>query len=385
MTKDNMKEKTMNQPIRILQVIGIMNRGGAEAIIMNLYRKIDRSKVQFDFVENSFERAAFDDEIEYLGGRIYRCPHFNGKNYFLYKKWWKSFFKEHIGEYHIIHGHLGSTAAIYLKIAKNNGLFTIAHSHSSGNDHSIGHYLYQILSYKTRYIADYFFACSKVAGKDRYGEKVVTSSNFSVLNNAIDTNAFSFNEQTRNRIRKDMTLEDDIVIGHVGRLIPVKNHRFLLQVFKHISLEIENVKMLCVGDGELKSELQLQAIELGIADKVIFTGLRTDVNDLIQAMDFFVFPSLYEGLPVSLVEIQVSGLPCVISDKVPDESILTDNLVTIVSLEESAEEWAQRIISRLGEKRYSRKDEIIAKGYDISTTSRQLMDFYINIENKYEQ
>ncbi len=149
-----------HEPIRILHVIGIMNRGGAETMIMNLYRNIDRNKVQFDFVENSSEPAAFDEEILSLGGKIYRCPHYNGKNHFAYVKWWNTFFQKHPGEYPIVHGHLGSTAAIYLSVAKKHGAYTIAHSHSAGS----GSAMYRMFAYPTRYIAAKLFGCSKDAG-----------------------------------------------------------------------------------------------------------------------------------------------------------------------------------------------------------------------------
>lgn len=376
----------MSEPIiRVLQVTGIMNRGGAETMIMNLYRKIDRTKIQFDFIENSLERAAYDDEIESLGGKIFRCPHFKGKNYFQYKKWWKEFFNQHKTEYGIIHGHIGSTAAIYLKEAKRNGLFTIAHSHSSGFSLSLGSILYRLLSYNTRNIADYFFACSDSAGRDRFGKNIVNKSNYRVLNNAIDTDLFKYDVKTRNEVRKEFSLENSYVIGHIGRFEPVKNHRFIIKVFKQIrKIDKRDFKLLLVGEGILKSDIEDYANELGVADDVVFTGMRTDVNRLIQAMDIFIFPSLYEGLPVTLVEVQSSGLPCVISDKVPSESIMTKDLVTVKRLDESSEEWAEHIIKRTGEERVSRTDDIIAKGYDISKTSKELMDFYMNIGINHE-
>ena len=351
-----MNEKNNNFPIRVLHVMGIMNRGGAETMIMNLYRKINRSKVQFDFVENSFERAAYDDEIEALGGKIYRCPHFNGKNYFQYKKWWKEFFKQHQDEYGIVHGHIGSTAAIYLKEAKRNGLFTIAHSHSSGFTFSVGSILYRVLAYNTRNIADYFFACSDSAGRDRFGKGIVSKSNYRVLNNAIDTDLFKYDVKIRNEVRKELLLENSYVVGHIGRFETVKNHKFIIEVFKCIkNKENKNYKLLLVGEGILKRD-----------------------------MDVFIFPSLYEGLPVTLVEVQTSGLPCVISDKIPSESIITKELVTVKSLGDSPDEWADQIIGRLGEKRVSRVDEITTNGYDISKTSKELMDFYLHIGINYE-
>ena len=368
----------MSKPIRILHVIGIMNRGGAEAMIMNLYRKIDRSKVQFDFVENSFEHAAFDDEIEALGGKIYRCPHFNGKNYLEYKRWWKDFFKEHQGEYHIIHGHIGSTASIYLSVAKKNGLYTIAHSHNTNSSVSFTSLAYKLLAYPSRYIADWFFFFFFMAGIDRFGKKVFYSEKYFTFHNAIDADAFRFNPSIRNLKRNEFgLLSAEIVIGHIGRFHAQKNHQFLILVFKEITKQIPNAKLMLVGDGDLRPQLEAQAKKLGIAEDVIFTGIRSDINEIVQAMDFFVFPSLYEGLGIALIEAQTSGLPCVISDKVPDESILTKDLVTVMSLEQSAEEWAAHIVSRLGVERYNRVDEIKARGYDIAETAKWLEEFYL--------
>ena len=171
-----MSEFDRNAPIRVLHVIGIMNRGGAETMIMNLYRQIDREKVQFDFVEHSIEAAAYDEEIQRLGGRIFRCPHYTGKNHLAYVKWWNGFFEKHTGEYRIVHGHIGSTAAIYLSIAKKHGLFTVAHSHNSNGPLNPRELLYRILSYRTRFVADFFFACSKQAGEDRFGKRVTNDT-----------------------------------------------------------------------------------------------------------------------------------------------------------------------------------------------------------------
>lgn len=361
------------EPVRVLQVIGIMNRGGAETMIMNLYRNIDRSRVQFDFVEHTSERAVFDDEIEQLGGRIYHCPKFTVKNYFAYKKWWDEFFKTHGGDYKIVHGHIGSTAPIYLGVAKKYGKYTIAHSHSSGTDHSLKHFAYDILSYNTRNIADSFFACSKPAGQDRFGSK----TEFQVLNNAIDTQQYIFSKSVRDEVRKELGLTNEFVLGHIGRFGKEKNHDFLIDIFAQIKKENPNAKLLLVGDGDEKNNIKNKVHQLQLDDSVIFTGVRSDVNRLLQAMDIFVFPSLFEGLPVTMVEAQASGLPCVISDKVPDECIITDNLVTVKNLSDSAEDWAEHILSRTNAVRTDTSDQVKAHGFDISETSKWLEEFYI--------
>ena len=223
----------MSEPIRILHVIGIMNRGGAENMIMNLYRSIDRTRVQFDFVENEGGEAAFDREILSLGGRIYRCPHYNGKNHFAYRKWWNSFFHTHQAEYAAVHGHVGSTAAIYLSIAARYGIYTIAHSHSINQMRSVGDALYALFSYPTRFVADTFFACSRDAGISRYGKQIGHDpKRCTVLHNAIDTTRFAFSPDARKATRKKLGLsETQIVLGNISRFSDPKNHTFLLDIF----------------------------------------------------------------------------------------------------------------------------------------------------------
>ena len=366
----------MDKPIRVLHVIGIMNRGGAETMIMNLYRNIDRNKVQFDFVENSSEPAAFDEEILSLGGKIYRCPHYNGKNHFAYVKWWNTFFQKHSGEYPIIHGHLGSTAAIYLSVAKKHGVYTIAHSHSAGS----GSAMYRMFAYPTRYIADKFFACSKDAGISRYGKTVGNDSiRCQVLNNAIDARRFSFNQETRKQVRSELHIaENAIVIGHVGRFVEAKNHLFLIDVFADVRKRDPNAVLLLIGDGERRAEIQAAIAEKHLDDAVILTGVRSNVWDFYQAMDVFVFPSVYEGLPVSLVEAQAAGLPCCVSSNVPKDSAITD-LVQFISLEDRSEKWAEIALRSVKTSRPDMLSEIQNAGFDVISTANWLENFYLNV------
>lgn len=368
----------MSDPIRVLHVIGIMNRGGAETMIMNLYRNIDREKVQFDFVENSSEPAAFDDEIRSLGGRIYRCPHYNGKNHVAYTKWWHSFFRGHKGEHPIVHGHLGSTAAIYLSIAKKYGAYTIAHSHSAG----AGSAAYRLMSYPTRHIADHFFACSVDAGIFRYGRKVGTDPRrCRVLNNAIELEKFVYNPDTAAKIRKQLVVGADVrVIGHVGRFVEAKNHSFLLAVFAELRRLEPKAVLLLVGDGELRSQIEEKIADLGLRDAVILTGVQSNTWDYYQAMDVFVMPSHYEGLPVSLVEAQTAGLPCCVSTAVPRESAITE-LVGFRSLEDSPECWAQWVMECAATPRKEMTETIRSAGYDISETARWLQNYYTKVVN----
>lgn len=367
----------MNQQIRILHVIGQMNRGGAESMIMNIYRKIDREKIQFDFVVHTNSICDFDEEIKSLGGNIYSCPRFKGSNIINYVKFWNDFFKKH-KEYKIIHGHIGSSAAIYLKIAKKYGLFTIAHSHSAGFGEGIKGTMYRIFSYPTRFIADYFFACSENAGIIRYGKKVVDNkSKFSVLNNAIDIDEYAFSESIREKKARELNLENKFVIGHVGRFDKAKNQEYLIEVFKIIAQKDKDAVLLLVGDGELKSYIVEKVKNYNLEDRVIFTGVRSDVNELMQVMDVFAFPSIYEGLPVTLIEAQAAGLPCIISDSITDEVCIT-NLVEKLHISElNIKFWCNEI---LNQKYYKRENINILKNsnYNINLMISNLQKFYLN-------
>ncbi len=368
----------MNNPIRVLQVIGIMNRGGAEAMIMNLYRSIDRSRVQFDFVENSFEPAAFDEEIGALGGKIYRCPHYCGTNHFAYKRWWVDFFKTHANEYSIVHGHLGSTAAIYLKLAKKYGLYTIAHSHNTWFSTNLKEWIYMAYAYPTRHIADHFFACSMAAGVSRYGKRIVNDvQRFTLINNAIDASKFVYHPQTRQRLRKAFGLQGKTVIGHIGRFNPQKNHPFLLDIFAEIHRMNASSVLMLVGDGDTRKEAQEKAKALHLSEAVIFMGVRSDIADLLQVMDVLVFPSLFEGLPVTVIEAQSSGLPCLLSDRITQECKLTPE-TCFFSLEASCAEWASKALKMAEKERKDTSQWIREAHYDIVENAQWLQQFYLH-------
>lgn len=366
----------MDEPIRVLHVFSCLNRGGAETMIMNLYRNIDRTKVQFDFIEHTSEPCDYDDEVKELGGKIYRFPRYTGKNHFKYKNAWNEFFQEH-SEYKIIHGHIRSTAAIYLKIAKKYGLITIAHSHNTSSGTGFQAIVKNILQYPIRYIADYFFACSKSAGEWLFGEKICNSDNFFILKNAIDTKKFIFNEDIRAKKRRELQIEDKLVVGHVGRFHTPKNHNFIIKIFYEIQKQVPNAVLLLIGDGELRPKVEKQIEVLGIKDKVILTGVVPNVNDYMQAMDVFVFPSLFEGLPVALVEAQASGLPCVVSDVITREVAITP-YIKYVSLNLSPEEWAKEVlISSRGIQRYKCAEMIVKAGFDVVQVANDLCSWYI--------
>ena len=357
--------------MRVLQVVTHMERGGLETMLMNYYRHMDREKVQFDFLVHRGDRAAFDDEIESLGGRIYRLPRL--------VPWSRSylnaldgFFKDH-PEYRIVHVHQDCLSAVILKAAAQNGVpVRIAHSHSASQDKNLKYpikiwYKSSIPKYATQ-----LFACGKEAGDWMFG-----GAPYLVLNNAIDTHAYVYSEETRRTVRNQLSLKDELVVGHVGRFNEPKNHPFLLEVFATLLSREPTAMLLLAGGGENMAKIQDKAQKLGIAERVRFLGVRSDVAELMQAMDVFVFPSLYEGLPVALVEAQASGLPCVISDKISRESIVTDGLVDVVPLADSVDAWAGTILEKRKLERTDRSAEIAAHGFDIKTEAVKLQEFYL--------
>ena len=363
--------------MRVLHVFGVMNRGGAESMIMNLYRKVDKSKLQFDFVVHRNTPGSFDEEIKEFGGKIYRCPSFSFSSALAYRKWWIDFFNEH-KEYSIIHSHIRSSAFVYLRIAKKQGLKTIIHSHSTSNGSGIN----GAIKTKTQRIAlrysDYYMGCSKEAGLWFFGERIVNGNNYHMLQNAVDLEEFSFSSEKRESIRNTLGLHGkEPVYMHVGRFHPSKNHEFLLNLFSALVRQNPDSMLVLVGDGELRDKIENQIADLGVKENVIMTGVRSDVNSLLLAADCFLFPSNWEGLPVTVVEAQASGLPCFISDRITKDVCVSD-LVTSLPIDMGIEPWLTAIkTSRLQRKDVS--EEIRSHGFDINDSVKWLTSFYEGI------
>lgn len=348
--------------IRVLQVLGKTNLGGAESRIMDLYRHMDREEVQFDFLVHYREKGYFDEEIKKLGGEIYYLPSFRVYNYFAYKKACRAFFEEH-KEFAAVHGHMTSTAAIYLPEAKRAGIpLTIAHARSAGVDKGLKGTITKFLRRKLYKKCDRMFACSDLAAAAVFGKKRYEENRVTILPNAVDTKEFLRDEEVRMQIRREYGIEDKFVIGHVGRFHYAKNHEFLLDIFAELLKKKENAVLMLLGDGPLKEEMQQKAQQLEIADKVIFTGNQAPVAPFYQAFDFFLFPSRFEGLPGTVVEAQAAGISCLISDTITKQVKATD-LVNFMSIEKSAQEWADEVM-RLCEQQDSRTG-----CYDLSATS----------------
>ena len=356
--------------IRILHIVTYMGRGGLETMLMNYYRSIDRTKVQFDFLTHRDFEADYDAEILALGGKIYHLPPLNP-----FSKGYLSaldrFFAEH-PEYRIVHSHLDCMSAIPLKTAKKHGVpVRIAHSHSSRQDLDLKYPLKLLFKRTIAKQATHLFACAEAAGRWMFG-----TDHFRVLHNAIDAAHYTFDPQVRAEVRAELGIAPNaFVAGHVGRLMVPKNHAFLLKVFARLPAQS---CLLLVGDGELRQQMEQLAEELHIRDRVIFAGLRTDVDRMLQAMDVFVFPSLYEGLPLSIVEAQAAGLPCLISDKVPIECKKTE-LVTQLPLDASPEAWAGAVLTAARTPRTNTLEQIRDSGFDIQANAEWLTAYYCNL------
>lgn len=364
----------MSRPIRVLHVVTHMNRGGLETMLMNYYRNIDRTQVQFDFLVHRQERAAYDDEIESLGGKIYRLPRLNPWSR-SYLRALDRFFIEH-PEYKIVHSHLDCMSAIPLAAAKRAGVpVRIAHSHNNNQDKDLKYLLKLYYRQKIPDAATKLFACSESAGKWMFQGKP-----FEVFNNAIDIKRYVYNEKTREIQREKWGIgEDKLVIGNVARFSPQKNHEFLIKIFNSLLKTVDSV-LLLVGDGELRPAIEKKVQELGIKERVIFTGVRDDVPALMQAMDVFVFPSRYEGLGIVAIEAQAAGLPCLISDGVTLECKKTD-LVYQLPLKENPECWANMVIDLSKKERTDTYLEIVNSGYDIASQAGALQNYYIQAAN----
>ena len=360
-------------------MIGSLEMGGAQTMVMALYRAIDKEKMQFDFIVDSDRENVFAGEIEKLGGKVFRFPKFNGKNYGQIRSVWKNFFREH-PEYKVLHSHVRSYASLYLPIAKSFGVKTIIHSHNTSNGHGVSSVVKKILQYPLRFQADYYFGCSEIAGQWLFGKKIVESDRYFMLKNAVDMDRFAFRQDVRDKIRRELAVEEDtLLVGHVGRMHPQKNHSFLLDVFSQIAVRRKNTKLILLGEGELQEEVAGKIRQLGLQEHVQMLGMRKNVEDYLSAMDCFVLPSLHEGLPVVVVEAQANGIRCFASDTITREVQLSE-LVEYLPIDQGTQSWVDAILNA-DTARKEVYEQIRSNGFDIKTSSRWLYEFYTEIAN----
>ncbi len=361
--------------IRVLHAVPKMDREGIQSFLMNVYRNIDREKIQFDFLIHSKEKGAFDDEILSLGGRLFHLNKLSSKYFFYYQNDLFSFLKEN--EYNILHSHLNLLSSFTLSSAKKAGVpVRIAHSHSSSiSDVGLKKVIKLFAKTQMNKYATNKFACSKEAGIWQFGKKTQSAGEVKIIPNGIEIENFLFSEANRKEVRKQYNIEEKaFVLGHVGGFRKVKNHEFLLKVFEKIRKIRKDAVLMLVGSGELEMEIKELAKRLDVLDSIVFVGSVENVGCYYSCFDSFVFPSIYEGLGIVLIEAQANGLPCFASDVVPLEADLSDAYFPL-SFNASAEKWAECIITNSNVPNRQCPENV--KKYDIKKVAKMLEDFYI--------
>lgn len=359
---------------RLLCIISSMNTGGAETFLMKLYRNIDRTKYQFDFCVNVPEKCFYEDEILSLGGKMFRVTP-KSQNAKAFKSQLSELIKTENYQYVL---RITSNAMGFwdLKIAKKAGAKVCCARSSNSSDgagwktkiaHRIGRLLF------SKYV-DVAFAPSDLAAEYTFGRKAYRNGSVHLLNNAVDLDTFQYSITDREEIRREFRItSEQLVFGHIGRFNEQKNHEFLLEIFNSIREKKCNSVLLLLGDGPLKNEIQTKAKELGLENSVIFAGIRSDVPRFLSAMDCFIFPSFYEGMPNTVIEAQATGLPCIISDTITRNADIT-GLVDYVSLEQSSNQWACLALEKSKLDRLDTKQVFLEHKYDIKSSAEAFVD-----------
>lgn len=365
------------EPIRILHVVTSLDRGGLENMIMNFYRKIDRKKVQFDFLVHKRTEIGFEDEVLSLGGKIFDAPERSASKFFGYINGLKAFFFEH-GEYRIVHCHINTLSVFPLYAAKKAGEpVRISHSHTAKTESGYKAFFKTFLKFFINKFCNFRFACGEEAGRYLFGNEMFESGKVTVLKNGIDCERFSFDEETRTEMRKKLSVsEEETVLCHVGRFDKNKNQGFVLEILSELKKNGKRVKALFLGDGEDFEKTKELSKKLGLENDVVFTGVVPNVEDFFQAADVFVFPSLFEGLPLTLVEAQANGLPVFSSDAVSKECDVSKT-VRFLPLEKGASFWTEKIEKARPFERKENIEKIRAAGYDSAQSAKFLQNFYL--------
>lgn len=375
-----------NAPLRVLHILHSMNRGGAENALMNYYRCIDRDKVQFDFLLTDPEKCDFEDEIKSLGGKVYRVPLLTIKHPMRYISSVRRFFKEH-PEYLIAHSHTSSKSVVPLAIAKFSHIpVRIAHSHNSMSETGVNGLIRNALKPLLKVTANEFFSCGRQAAVWLYGRKMGESGKVRIIPNVIHADRFRYNADTREAMRKKLGIGTGaFVIGHVARFCEEKNHIFSIEILNEALKRNPDSYLLLVGDGPEHDSIKAYADKLGVSGNVRMTGVVSNVYDYEQAMDAFILPSFYEGLPLSIVEAQVSGLPCFTTKGTVSTECSVTDLVEYLPLEAGAKVWADEIFKAAANERTDRFEEIRAAGYDSASAADALQNHYLELSRNWRK
>lgn len=369
-----MNENKTNSPLRICHILGKMNGGGVESMVMNYYRHIDKDKIQFDFLVEEDSTIIPYEEITSLGGRVYMIPPY--QNLYKYNQKLIAIFRKN--QYEIVHSHINSLSVFPLSAAKKAGVpIRIAHSHSTAAPgETVKNFFKYSLRPMSKAYPTHYCSCSKTAGEWLFGKKIINDINLNIVINGIDLVKFRFNLKERESIREELNITDKYVIGHTGRLSFQKNQEFLLTLLSGIIYKIPNAVLLLLGDGQEYEKLVKQACKLKLTKHILFLGNKPDVHRYYNAMDIFAFPSRYEGLGISAVEAQVSGLPVLLSDNVPTEADFTDNCY-FLSINKGVKPWIDAVLYFYNKE--FRDINVNSQKYEIKENVEKLEDYYFNI------
>ena len=359
---------------RVLCIVGSMNAGGAETFLMKMYRNIDRNEYQMDFCVSADEKGVYDDEIIAMGGRvIHTVPKSNG----LYKSFVsiKNIVRDN-GYKNVLRVSQHSLSALELLAARIGGAKNVVYrsSNSQTGGGKVNRILHKIFMFLPMYVPTKRIAPSTEAAEFMFGKRLTKHGKVKILHNALAVENYIYNTAAHENIRKELNLGDSFVIGHVGRFSAQKNHKRLIEIFKYISDRLPNAKLVLVGKGELQADVEAQAEKLGLKEKVVFTGVRKDVPELLMGMDVLLFPSFFEGMPNVVIEAQATGLPCVISDSITREADITGT-VQYVSLNESDSVWAEKVleIADSGMERHDMTECFKKNRYDIESVTEDFV------------
>ena len=365
------------RPIRVAQVIGKAVISGVDSVVMNYYRHIDRSRVQFDFFMDGYNKTLIDEEILDLGGRIIKLePYENSMRTNM--RQCRAAFAE--GQYTIVHSHLNTLSCFPLYAAFRAKVpIRIAHSHSTmSRGEWKRNLMKQALRPFSKTFATHYAACADYTARWLFGSQTVQDGKVHLIQNAIDTVRFSPNEAARQRIRKEFHLENRFIIGHIGRFAFQKNHELLIRVFAEVYRQNQNAALILIGTGELEADIRTLVKELRIEHAVFFTGIRRDIPDFLNAFDVFFLPSRYEGLPVVGIEAQAVGLPCLMSDAVTKDTAITP-LVEFFPLHADIKAWAQKLLSYEHTQKRPYPDLLRDSGFEINHAAEALCCWYENL------
>lgn len=364
--------------MKVLHVVSnISIRSGIMSVLMNYYRNIDTTEVQFGFMYFDERPETYEEEIRQLGGEIFKIDRVT-KFFDFYGKLNK-LCKERYGEYHILHIHDLFMTAFFVGIKKKAGIKKIIiHSHATKfSDHKIGEIRNRIFSQANRFVPDYYFACSRIAGQTAFGKRFDREG--VVINNAISIERFYPDVNLNKVVKRELGIEDKFVIGHVGNFAPAKNHLFLIDIFEQTLKRIGDAVLVLVGDGTLREQVFLECKKRKIESNILYLGTRTDVNRIMHCFDKFLFPSIYEGLGIALIEAQCTGVPCVFSDVVPVEANILFEYNRVLSLNDSIDRWVEAVLENVKPNVENVTQRIESAGYSIKTEALKMQKKYQEI------